>query len=117
MKALIFNNRVVDISTTPFEVAETMTWVDCPDNTQTGWKYENSEFSPPQTQEELDAAQLAYVKKEAKKKLSKTDWAILPDVNISNRAEFEAYRESMRELYFNPILNPVWPTEPSPAWI
>ena len=31
MKALIFENKVVDVQATEFEVAPTMTWVDCDD--------------------------------------------------------------------------------------
>ena len=31
MKALIFENKVVDVQETEFEVAPTMTWVDCDD--------------------------------------------------------------------------------------
>lgn len=54
---------------------------------------------------------------EAKKILSESDWAMLPDVNISNKAEFEAYRAQLRVLVFNPVEAPVFPTEPQPVWI
>ena len=36
-KALIFNNKVVDIVDTEFEVAPTMTWMDCTAECATGW--------------------------------------------------------------------------------
>ena len=35
-KALIFENRLVDVVDTEFEVAETMTWMDCPDECKAG---------------------------------------------------------------------------------
>lgn len=52
----------------------------------------------------------------AKQKLSNSDWAVLPDVNITNRAEFEAYRVTIRNLVLNPVADPVFPTEPQPVW-
>lgn len=53
----------------------------------------------------------------AKTLLAASDWSVLPDVNISNKAEFEAYRAELRTLMFNPVASPVFPTEPQPAWI
>ena len=37
MKALILNNKVVDVVDTEFEVASTMTWMDCTDECKNGW--------------------------------------------------------------------------------
>jgi hypothetical protein len=54
---------------------------------------------------------------EAKRLLAASDWSVLPDVNISNKAEFETYRAQLRELMFNPVAAPVFPTEPQPNWI
>lgn len=54
---------------------------------------------------------------EAKKLLAASDWSMLPDVNISNRAEFETYRAQLRTLVFTPVESPVFPTEPQPVWI
>jgi len=54
---------------------------------------------------------------ESKKLLAASDWSVLPDVNISNKAEFEAYRAQVRALVFNPVAEPVFPTEPQPVWI
>ena len=36
MKALIFENKVVDTSSTEFEVHESLTWMDCPDECKAG---------------------------------------------------------------------------------
>lgn len=54
---------------------------------------------------------------EAKKRIADTDWSVLPDVNISNKAEFEAYRAQLRTLIITPVENPTFPTEPQPVWI
>jgi hypothetical protein len=53
----------------------------------------------------------------AKSLLAASDWSVLPDVNISNKAEFETYRAALRALVFNPVAEPTFPTEPQPVWI
>ena len=45
MKALILENEVVDIQATEFEVAPTMTWVDCDDTVKAGFSYDGSTFT------------------------------------------------------------------------
>ena len=37
MKALILDNKVVDVVDTEFEVHSSMIWIDCPDNCKVGW--------------------------------------------------------------------------------
>lgn len=57
-------------------------------------------------------------KNEAIQRLYDTDYAVLPDVNISNKAEFETYRAALREIVFNPPEGYIdWPVKPDPAWI
>jgi hypothetical protein len=46
-KALIFNNKVVDIVETEFEVAPTMTWLDCTSECKTGWTLEDGVLTAP----------------------------------------------------------------------
>jgi hypothetical protein len=36
MKALIFENKIVDVSEQEFDVNESLTWIDCPDDCVTG---------------------------------------------------------------------------------
>lgn len=55
-------------------------------------------------------------KNSAKAKLTNSDWSVLTDVNIANRAEFEAYRATLRNLVLNPVADPVFPVEPQPVW-
>jgi len=47
MKALIFENMVVDVAETEFDVHESMTWMDAPDNCKTGWHLEDGVITAP----------------------------------------------------------------------
>ena len=53
---------------------------------------------------------------QAKALLQASDWASLPDVNLANKADFVAYRATLRNLVLNPVTNPVFPTEPQAQW-
>ena len=56
MKALIFENKVVDVQATEFEVAPTMSWVNCDDTVKIGFNYDGSTFtSNKPTAEEIAA--------------------------------------------------------------
>ena len=55
-------------------------------------------------------------KEESKKRISSSDWSVLPDVNITNKSEFESYRSQLRNLIINPVENPIFPVEPNPIW-
>lgn len=48
MKALLLNNKVVQIEAEEFPVAPILMWVECPDNCQVGWIYnpQTQEFAP-----------------------------------------------------------------------
>jgi hypothetical protein len=45
MKALILNNKVVDVKATEFEVHSSMTWVDCDSTVKVGFNYDGSTFT------------------------------------------------------------------------
>ena len=45
MKALILENKVVDVQETEFEVAPTMTWVDCDNTIKIGFSYDGTTFT------------------------------------------------------------------------
>ena len=45
MKALIFKNKVVDVQETEFEVAPTMTWVDCDNTVKIGFSFDGTTFT------------------------------------------------------------------------
>jgi hypothetical protein len=61
-------------------------------------------------------AQKDACKAKAKQLLAASDWSILPDVALINKSNFEAYRAELRELVLNPVVNPTFPTEPTPVW-
>ena len=47
MKALILNNKVVDVVATEFVVAPTMTWLDCTSECKTGWTLIDGALTAP----------------------------------------------------------------------
>ncbi len=53
MKALILENKVVDIQETEFEVHSTMSCVDCDDTVKFGDTYDGSTFTPEVTAEQI----------------------------------------------------------------
>lgn len=46
-KALIFENKVVDIAPHEFPVAEPLFWVECDDEVKVGWTFESGQFVAP----------------------------------------------------------------------
>lgn len=55
-------------------------------------------------------------KEESKKRIANSDWSVLPDVNITNKSEFENYRSQLRNFILNPVEEPIFPEEPQPIW-
>jgi hypothetical protein len=45
MKALILENKVVDVKEAEFEVHSSLTWVDCDDTVKVGFSYDGSTFT------------------------------------------------------------------------
>lgn len=53
----------------------------------------------------------------AKLLIAKTDWAVLPDVNIRNKLEFIDYRSTIRDYIINPRAGIItWPDLIEPRW-
>ena len=62
-------------------------------------------------------------KQQASELLYATDWTTIPDVAnpantpyLMNQADFIAYRNQLRQLAVNPVVNPVFPTKPTEQW-
>ena len=89
----------------------TLQWLDTLQSKPTEQEV-NAEIARLTAQAPLDACVAS-----AKKLLAESDWSVLPDVHISNKAEFETYRAAVRALMFNPVAAPVFPAEPQPVWI
>ncbi len=47
MKALVFENKVVDVAEVPFEVHSSMTWMDCSSDCEIGWTLESGVLTAP----------------------------------------------------------------------
>lgn len=75
MKALILNDRVVQIEQQEFPVAQPLYWIECPKECTTNWTYTNNEFLPqPQpTPEELQEQ----INQKARAYLTSTDWYVV----------------------------------------
>lgn len=94
------------------------------DNLDTLEWYDDPSVVPQPSRAEIEAeaarlqAQqpLNNCKDEAKKRIAATDWSVLADVGIANVDEYVAYREALRNLIKDPVIDPVWPTEPQPIW-
>jgi hypothetical protein len=73
-----------------------------------------------QVQYDLQAVTTQAEKDDCKAKaqalLASSDWSALPDVNLTNKADFVAYRANLRNLVLNPVTNPNFGTEPTPVW-
>jgi hypothetical protein len=52
----------------------------------------------------------------AKSLLAASDWSVLPDVQITNKSDFDNYRAICRGYVLSPVTNPTFPTEPQPVW-
>jgi len=68
-------------------------------------------------------AQKNSCKSQASSLLYATDWTTIPDVAnstnspyLANQAEFIAWRNQIRQLAVNPVVDPTFPTEPTPVW-
>lgn len=56
MKALIFENKVVDVQENEFDVHPSMTWVDCDNTVKAGFEYDGSTFTSNEATAEWMAA-------------------------------------------------------------
>ena len=54
MKALILNNKVVDIQEKEFEVNPLMTWVDCDNTVKQGFNYDGTTFTSNEDPEAIN---------------------------------------------------------------
>jgi hypothetical protein len=79
------------------------------------------QYDPVAVQEEANKLACS---DQAKAILTATDWTSIPDVGnpdasnpyLMNQAAFIAYRSQIRALAVNPVVNPVFPTQPTEQW-
>ena len=111
MKALIFQNKVVDLVDAEFPVSSEMQWMDAPEGCTTKWVLEDGAIvAPPSpSTEEL----MSRLRSERNYLLSKTDYCALSDSTLTD--EMRTYRQALRDLPANTSdpANVVWPTKPA----
>jgi hypothetical protein len=116
---------VVSVNDTEFPCFPDYYWVDCPDNTQEGMYYKDSEFftyTPPQPQHPIRTAQEN--KERAINKLKKTDWVEFSSVadpssipHLLNKDEFITFRNNIRAIAVNPVDGNIeFPQYPTEKW-
>jgi hypothetical protein len=118
MKALIDENGiVVQVEQQEFGIAPPCFWVDCEDSVVPHkYKYENGTIIaiPEPSPEPITAEQNKAI---AIKKLENSDWAVLSDVNLANKSEWESYRATIRAIARNSQDGNIdWPEEPQSIW-
>ena len=112
MKALILNNKVVDLHEQEFEVHSSLSWVDCDNTVEVGDNYDGSSFSKNIITFEMAMSAL---RSQRNFLLKDTDHYALSDQTLSD--DMRTYRQSLRDITNN--LNTVedvnsvtWPTKP-----
>jgi hypothetical protein len=117
---------VVDVRDTQYDASVQYFWVECNDNVQIGWLYDNGQFAepPPPPPVPLPTPTAEENKAKAINKLSKTDWVEIPSVtdpsitpHLLNKDEFIQFRSYVRAIAINPIEGNVqWPAYPQEQW-
>ena len=113
-KVLIFNNEVVDVADTAFEVHSSLTWMDCSDDSvDTRWTLVDGVLTPPSN--EITSKHWEKFRDSRNRKLQQSDWTQSRDVTLSNDAAWKTYRQALRDLPTNTTdpRSPSWPSKPS----
>ena len=124
MKALIHNDKVVDIKEQSYEVHPSMSWIECPNDIRIGFFYDGKTFkSDEQTPEEIFEIRMIQLREIRDLLLNKTDWTAIPDNDLSwlEKRKWRKYRKQLRnfpidaerQLKNNVYCKIVWPTKPS----
>ena len=124
MKALIHDDKVVDVKEQSYEVHPSMSWIDCPNDIRIGFFYDGKTFkSDEQTPEEIFEIRMIQLREIRDLLLNKTDWTAIPDNDLSwlEKRKWRKYRKQLRnfpidaerQLKNNVYCKIVWPDEPS----
>ena len=123
MKALIHNDKVVDIKEQSYEVHPSMSWIECPNDIRIGFFYDGKTFkSDEQTPEEIFEIRMVQLREIRDSFLNETDWTAIPDNDLSwlEKRKWRKYRKQLRnfpidaerQLKNNVYCKIVWPTKP-----
>ena len=123
MKALILDDKVVDVKEQSYEVHPSMSWIDCPNDIRIGFFYDGKTFkSDEQTPEEIFEIRMVQLREIRDSLLNETDWTAIPDNDLSwlEKRKWRKYRKQLRnfpidaerQLKNNVYCKIVWPTKP-----
>ena len=123
MKALIHDDKVVDVKEQSYEVHPSMSWIDCPNDIRIGFFYDGKTFkSDEQTPEEIFEIRMTQLREIRDSLLNETDWTAIPDNDLSwlEKRKWRKYRKQLRnfpidaerQLKNNVYCKIVWPTKP-----
>jgi len=123
MKALIHDDKVVDVKEQSYEVHPSMSWIDCPNDIRIGFFYDGKTFkSDEQTPEEIFEIRMVQLREIRDSLLNETDWTAIPDNDLSwlEKRKWRKYRKQLRnfpidaerQLKNNVYCKIVWPTKP-----
>ena len=112
MKALICDNKVVQLAEAEFEVHPSMSWMNAPNDCEHGWVLNEGQLEAPPSEVVTEEELFLRLRVRRNLLLAKTDYLALSDVTLS--AEMRTYRQALRDLPANTTdpANPVWPTKP-----
>lgn len=112
MKALIYENKVVDVTSSEFPVHSSMTWMDAPDGCEVGWELSDGSLVAPAGSTDDDIA--AENRELRNRLLAETDYFALSDVIMSD--SMQAYRQALRDITDHAnwpnLSDSDWPTKP-----
>lgn len=116
MKALILNNNVVQVAEKEFEVHESLIWVDCNDQVQSGWTYDGKTFtSDAATADQIAAGKLQELRQQRNRLLKDTDHWAYQDTATMTQAQTD-YRQALRDITktYSSVNDEgfTWPTKP-----
>ena len=116
MKALIQNNKVIDVQKSEFEVHSSLSWVDCGDSVEIGYSYDGSKFTSgivPQTSEQ----KLQDLRRSRDTMLAVTDWVVTMHKELGTNipSAMKTYRQALRDITDSAtsLDDVTWPTKPS----
>ena len=112
MRALVFQNKVVDVQEKDFEVHPSMTWCNAPEGCKIGWKVVDGEITAPPAK--TNEQHLQNIRALRDGLLRQSDWMALED-SPAMSDEWKTYRQALRDLpaTTKDPANPTWPTKPS----
>jgi hypothetical protein len=80
------------------------------------WTYVDGQLIAPPIPQPDPTQLIAQCKSMAMGLLLSTDWTQANDCPLVNKAEFTAYRATVRALAINPVANPTFPELPTEQW-